>query len=86
MILHEEMEGFNSIASYHTADILSTIQALKDLRHGPVLIEKYYNMPKPNSSTGSNRAWFSIVLDLILHKFYLGDLVGSMLRPAEGSP
>lgn len=85
IILNEEIEGFNQIASSYTNDILTTMEALNTSSTEPVAIETRYEMPGPESYPqhvgGMTDTFTDIFLDLMRHNFHYGQFVGSILKP-----
>ena len=83
VILNEEIEGFNQIASHYTEDILTTIEALSEMKKDDVLIETRYRMPNVDPPTPADQSFSQLILDLFVQNFYIGELVGSLLHSAE---
>ena len=66
VILNEEIEGFNQIASHYTEDILTTIEALSEMKKDDVLIETRYRMPNVDPPTPADQSFSQLILDLFV--------------------
>ena len=84
VILAEEIESFNQIASSYTDDILVTIDALSASKEDDVLIETRYEMPDQDVlSDREGIGATDILINLFAHNFYIGELIGSIFQPTE---
>jgi len=85
--LDEEIEGFNSIASLHTDDILTTLTALNHSKIEPVLIPTKYEIPLREKNKESDHTWLNafanLMSNMLLHNFFIDEVAGGMFNQID---